>query len=159
VVGPGETPDRAKAVRAERDPKGGGRASFETKVPGEYRVVAWGEATAPNGDKINDSATARYVVYPDISDEMLRPAANPEFLLALQNAANGRADDVVPRADRLPEYLEKLTADPPKLTTPKPKPYPDWRRDKQKWFLPAVLVLFVLVLGLEWGLRRAWGMV
>jgi uncharacterized membrane protein len=159
VVGPGETPDRARAVRAERDPKGGGRASFDTRAPGEYRVVAWGEATAPNGDKINDSATARYVVYPDISDEMLRPAANPEFLLALQNAANGRADDVVPRADRLPEYLEKLTADPPKVSTPKPKPYPDWRRDRQKWFLPAVLVLFVLVLGLEWGLRRAWGMV
>ncbi len=25
--------------------------------------------------------------------------------------------------------------------------------------LPLVLVVFVLLLGLEWGLRRAWGMV
>lgn len=159
VVGPGENPDPAKATRPERDPKGGGRASFETRVPGEYRVVAWGEATDPTGEKVSDSATARYVVYPDISDEMLRPAANPEFLLAVQNAANGRAEDVVPRADRLPESLERIAADPPKVETPKPKPYPDWRRDRQKWFLPAVLVVFVLVLGLEWGLRRAWGMV
>ena len=47
----------------------------------------------------------------------------------------------------------------PTISQPKAKPYPDWRRDKQKWFLPAVLVLFVAVLGLEWGLRRAWGMV
>jgi hypothetical protein len=154
-----EEPDKSKAKRAERDPKGGARVSFEAKVPGEYRVVAWGEATDPSGEKIEDDATARYVVYPEVSDEMLRPAANPEFLLALENTANGTALDVTRRADRLPEFLEKMKADPPRLTTPKPKPYPDWRRDKQKWFLPAVLILFVAVLGLEWGLRRAWGMV
>jgi uncharacterized membrane protein len=159
VVGPGEQPDRNKAKRPERDPKGGGRASFESRVPGEYRVVAWGEAKDANGEKIDDSAIGRYVVYPDISDEMLRPAANPEFLLALENTANGMNRDVVPRAEKLPESLERMKADPPRVSTPKPKPYPDWRRDKQKWFLPAVLVLFVLVLGLEWGLRRAWGMV
>ena len=159
VVGPGEQPDKAKAKRAERDPKGGGRVSFESKVPAEYRVVAWGEATDPNGEKIDGQAMARYVVYPDVSDEMLRPAANPEFLLALENAANGTAVDVARRADQLPKFLEDLKAHPPTVSTPKPKPYPDWRRDKQKWFLPMVLVLFVLVLGLEWGLRRAWGMV
>lgn len=160
VVGPGEQPDKNKAKRPERDPKGGGRASFEARAPGEYRVVAWGEGTDPSGEKISDMATGRYVVYPDISDEMLRPAANPEFLLALQNAANGRAEDVVPRADPgLYKVVEQMTADPPKVSAPKPKPYPDWRRDRQKWFLPLVLVLFVAVLGLEWGLRRAWGMV
>jgi hypothetical protein len=160
VLGPGEQADEKKATRAERDPKGGTRTSFEARQPGEYRVVAWGEATTADGEKIADSATARYVVYPDISDEMLRPAANPEFLLALQNAANGSAVDVVPRADPgLPQKLTQMRDDPPKVQAPRPKPYPDWRRDKQKWFLPAVLILFVAVLGLEWGLRRAWGMV
>jgi uncharacterized membrane protein len=159
VLAPGEQPDKAKSKRPERDAKGG-RTSFETRVPGEYRVVAWGEATDPNGEKIDDQAIARYVVYPDISDEMLRPAANPEFLLALQNTANGTADDVVPRADPgLRNRLEDMLAHPPHISGPKPKPYPDWRRDRQKWFLPGVLILFVLVLGLEWGLRRAWGMV
>jgi hypothetical protein len=160
IVGPGETADKSKAKRAERDPKGGGRTSFESRVPGEYRVIAWGEATDAGGEKIVGDATARYVVYPDISDEMLRPAANPEFLLALQNTANGTAQDVVERADHFSEFLkDKLLPNPPKLSAPKPKPYPDWRRDKQKWFLPLVLILFVAVLGLEWGLRRAWGMV
>jgi uncharacterized membrane protein len=160
VVGPGEQPDQNKAKRPERDPKGGGRVSFESKQPGEYRVVAWGKATDPNGEKIDDTATARYVVYPDVSDEMLRPSANPEFLLTLQNTANGRANDVVPRVDPgFYQKMDELKANPPRLTTPKPKPYPDWRRDKQTYFLPMVLVLFVLILGLEWGLRRAWGMV
>ena len=159
VLAPNEKPDRSKAKRAERDPKGGGRVSFESKVPGEYRVVAWGEAKDVSGEKVADDATARYVVFPDISDEMLRPAANPEFLLALQNTANGTAVDVVPRADRLADFLKRMKADPPKTSTPVPKAYPDWRRDKAKFFLPAVLILFVAVLGLEWGLRRAWGMV
>ncbi len=159
VHGANEPADKSKSKRAERDPKGGARTLFESKVPGEYRVTAWGEATDINGEKITGDASARFVVYPEISDEMLRTAAQPEFLLALENTANGTSLDTVRRADRLPDFLEKMKADAPKMTTPKPKPYPDWRRDKQKWFLPMVLVLFVAVLGLEWGLRRAWGMV
>jgi len=159
VVGPGEQPDQNKAKRPDRDPKGAGRVTFEAKQPGEYRVVAWGKGKDPSGEEIKDEASARYVVYPEVSDEMLRPAAVPEFLLALENTANGTSLDAVRRADRLPSFLEKMKADPPKVSQPKPKPYPDWRRDKQKWFLPAALILFVAVLGLEWGLRRAWGMV
>jgi len=159
IVGPNEAVDQAKAKAAEREPKGGGRASFEAKVPGEYKVVVWGEGTDGAGEKIADEATARYVVYPEVSDEMLRIAANPEFLLALENAANGTAMDVARRAEQLPKFLEDMKAKAPTLSTPKPKPYPEWRRDKQKWFLPLMLILFVAVLGLEWGLRRAWGMV
>jgi len=159
ILRPGEAPDEAKAKRAERDPNGGARVSFEAKVPDEYTVVAWGAGTDPTGEKVTGDAKARYVVYPEVSDEMLRPAANPEFLLALENTANGTAQDAARRADQLPKFLEQMRSNPPKLSTPRPKPYPDWRRDKQQWFLPAMLVLFVAVLGLEWGLRRAWGMV
>ena len=48
-----------------------------------------------------------------------------------------------------------------KLDTLKPKPryLPDWRRNHSKGFLPGWLVLFVTFLGVEWGLRRLWGMV
>lgn len=159
VHGATEPADRSKAKRAERDPRGGARVSFESKTPGEYRVTAWGEGTDPNGEKVVGDASARFVVYPEISDEMLRPAAQPEFLLALENTANGTALDVVKRVDRLPDSLEKMKSNPPTISTAKPKAYPDWRRDKQKWFLPLMLILFVAVLGLEWGLRRAWGMV
>jgi uncharacterized membrane protein len=159
VHGANEPADKNKAKRAERDPKGGARVSFEAKIPGEYRVTAWGEGTDVNGEKISGDASARFVVYPEVSDEMLRPAAQPEFLLALENAANGTALDAVRRVDRLPAFLEDMKSHPPTTQQPKPKPYPDWRRDRQTWFLPAVLILFVAVLGLEWGLRRAWGMV
>ena len=36
---------------------------------------------------------------------------------------------------------------------------PDWRRNADPLFLPALLVGFVVILGLEWGLRRLWGLV
>lgn len=159
VHGANEPADRSKAKRADRDPKGGAKVSFEAKTPGEYRVTAWGEGTDGTGEKVAGDASARYVVYPEVSDEMLRPAAQPEFLLALQNAANGTAVDVVRRAEDLTRFLQEEKERAPKVALPQPKGYPDWRRDKQKWFLPLVLVLFVAVLGLEWGLRRAWGMV
>ncbi len=154
-----EAADKSKSKRAERDPKGGARVAFEAKEPGEYRITAWGEGSDANGEKIAGDATARFVVYPEVSDEMLRPAAQPEFLLTLQNTANGTAAPFVYRADHLPKFLEDMKNHPPTISAAKPKPYPDWRRDKQKWFLPIVLILFVAILGLEWGLRRAWGMV
>lgn len=159
IIGAGEVADAKRAKKADRDAKGNGTVSFETKIPGEYRVVVWGEGKDVNNEAVNGDATARYVVYPDISDEMLRPAADPDFLLAIENTANGTALDSVRRADQLPGFIKEMIANPPKVASPKAKPYPDWRRDKQKFFLPLVLVIFVAILGFEWGLRRAWGMV
>ena len=159
VVAEGEQPDETKAKPAERDPKGGARISYDAKVPGEYRVVVWGKGKDANGDDIIDSTQPRYVVFPEVSDELLQPAAWPDLLRDLENLANGTSVDGPRRADRLPNFLEEMKAHPPKTAAPKPKAYPEWRRDKQTWFLPAMLVLFVAVLGLEWGLRRAWGMV
>ena len=159
VLAPGETPDKARAKRAERDPKGGAKTSFEAREPGEYRVAVWGEGKDANGEPLTGDAIARYVVYPDISDEMLRPAADPDFLTSLENTANGTAIDTARRADRLPAFLEDMLANPPKMGAPKPKPYPEWKRDQQKWFLPLILVIFTAILGMEWALRRTWGMV
>lgn len=158
IVGPNEAPDEAKAKRADRDPKGGGLVSFEAKNAGEFTVVAWGKGNA-GGEALDGRAEARYVVFPEVSDEMLNPAAYPELLALLENTANGTALEVARRADRLPQFLEELKANPPKAAAAKPRPYPEWRRDKQKWFLPLILVIFVAILGLEWGLRRSWGMV
>jgi hypothetical protein len=90
----------------------------------------------------------------------LRPAARDDFLLSLENTANGVTPDTVRRADKLPGFLdEEFLKKPLKLTTAKPRLHPDWRRNGSNWFLPTVLVVFVVVLGLEWGLRRVWGMV
>lgn len=159
VIREGEAPDETKAKRADRDPQGGARVSYDARQPGEYKVVVWGRGKDAAGEEITGDARPRYVVFPEVSDEMLQPAADPALLVLLENTANGTALDVARRADRLPNFLEEMKAHPPKTSSPKPKPYPEWRRDKQKWFLPAMLALFVAVLGLEWGLRRAWGMV
>ena len=59
-------------------------------------------------------------------------------------------------------HSSKLTDHVPVLTRglrKKPKYLPDWRRNHSKGFLPAWLVLFTVLLGTEWGLRRYWGMV
>jgi uncharacterized membrane protein len=159
IVGPDEQPNKEKAKRAEPNAKGGAKVTIEQSVPAEYRVIVWGEGKDAAGEAISESATARYIIYPDVSDEMLRPAANPNFLLALENAANGTALIDVRRADRLPAFIEDMKSNPIKMNISKAKPYPDWRRDKQSWFLPALLVFFTAILGMEWGLRRMWGMV
>lgn len=160
VLAPGENADKTKAQRPTRDEKGIGRVSYEAKTPGEYRVIVWGEGKDPvDGSAVTGDATANYLVFPEISDEMLRTAANPDFLLALENTANGTSLDTVRRADRFPSFLKELVDTPLQLAAPKSTPYPDWRRDKSRIFLPIVLIIFVALLGLEWGLRRAWGMV
>ena len=48
---------------------------------------------------------------------------------------------------------------PAETVKPKPKYLPDWRRDRSKGFLPGWLILFAVLLGTEWALRRMWGMV
>jgi len=161
VLLPGEKPDDKKAKPPERGDKGEFRATYEPKEPGEYRVIVWGEGKDPaDGAEIKGDAESRFIVYPDISDEMLRPASRDDFLLGLENTANGVTPETVRRADKLPGFLDaEFLQKPLKLTTAKPRLHPDWRRNGSSWFLPTVMIIFVVVLGLEWGLRRVWGMV
>jgi hypothetical protein len=159
IVAPNEKEDKSKAVRADRDGRGQHRAIFESRKPGEYQVVVWGQGKDPDGVEISDRAAARFVVYPEVSDELLRPAANPDFLSNLENTTNGTNVDFRRRADDLPAFLEDMKAHPLRPAGVKPKYYPDWRRNANKWFLPTVLLLFVSIIGMEWGLRRLWGMV
>jgi len=159
VVRRGEKPDESKSRPAERE-KGRTRALYEAKEPGRFRAFVWGEATDPAGD-IKGTAQAFFSVYPEISDELLRPAAKDDFLMALENTANGITPDTVRRADRLPSFIQEELVDKPlKVAGIKPKLHPDWRRNSDSpWFLPLLLVAFVALLGTEWGLRRVWGMV
>jgi uncharacterized membrane protein len=160
VLRDGEEADMAKSKPAERGDKGKPIGNFEPKEPGEYRVVAWGEGPDPSGAEIKGDAEAWFDVYPETSDELLRPAANDEFLLRLESTANGIAPEVARKADKLPSFLrDELIDKPLKQTNVRPKLHPDWRRNGNPWFLPVVLIAFVAVLGLEWGLRRVWGLV
>lgn len=159
VLRAGEEPDPAKARPADRD-QGKPVANFEAKEPGEYRVIVWGEGQDPSGTEIKGDAEAWFDVYADDSDEKLRPAANDEFLLRLEATANGVVPDVARKADTLPRFLKNEFIDKPlKQTNVRPRLHPDWRRNGNSWFLPVVLIAFVAVLGLEWGLRRVWGLV
>jgi uncharacterized membrane protein len=159
ILAPGEKEDQKKAARPERDTKGQARASFEPKQPGEYIVRVWGDGKDPEGAEVKGEGTARFIVYPDVSDELLRPAAQPGFLLNLENTTNGTSVDAIRRADRLPSFLEEMKNHPLRPAAVKPKLYPDWRRNANPWFLPTLLLIFVAILGVEWGLRRLWGMV
>jgi hypothetical protein len=153
--------DEKKAKPAERGERGKLRGVFEPKEAREYRVVAWGEGTDTDGSVIKGEAEAWFDVYPDLSDELIDPAANDIFLRELENSARGAAPEVVRKADRLPSFVKEEFVDKPlRQTNHRPKLHPDWRRNKDNpWFLPLLLVGFVAVLALEWGLRRVWGMV
>jgi len=161
VIPAGEEPDEKKARPAERGERGKPRGRFEARLPGEYRVIARGEGKDVDGTEIKGDAEAWFDVYPEVSDELLNPAANESFLLELEKAARSSTPEYVRKVDKLPAFLKEEFIDKPlKQPNLRPKLYPDWRRDgDSRWFLPILLVAFVAILSLEWGLRRVWGMV
>ncbi|VTS08934.1 glutamine amidotransferase [Tuwongella immobilis] len=155
VLAPGEEPNQSKERPPERDPDGKPRVPYEPTQPGEYRVFVSAKGKDVDGSEVVGEATARFLVYPDVSEEMLRQAADHDFLGRLAGLTNGNFR----LAEELPKYLEELSNRPLPGLKPKPRFIPDWKRDGTPGFLPGVLILFVALLGLEWGLRRVWGMV
>jgi len=111
--------------------------------------------TGPDGKPQKYRGTARFIAFPDISDEMLRVGAAPDFMEKLAAASGGKAL----RLEDLPDFLKELKGQTLESWKPKPRYVPDWRRNHSHGFLPGWLVVFVTLLGLEWGLRRLWGMV
>ncbi len=159
ILAPDEQIDRAKAQKANRDGSGQYKTMFEPKRPGEYRVVVWGEGKDPEGEIIKGEANARFIVYPDLSDEMIHLAANHKFLLDLENIANGTQLDVIRKGDQVTSFLTRMKDNPLRPDFIHPKLIPNWNRNESRWFLSLVLVLFVGILGGEWLLRRLWGLV
>jgi hypothetical protein len=158
VLGPGEAADPTKAVPVETGTDGLPRAESVPWQAGEYTVVlkASGTITENGEDKtITDTATGKFLAYPEVSDELLRAAADFEFLKTLSSVGGGQFR----RLDDLPAYLAELRNQPMETIKPRPRYYPDWRREKSQGFLPGWLILFAALLLTEWGLRRTWGMV
>ncbi|MEO2087901.1 MAG: hypothetical protein ABGY75_00165, partial [Gemmataceae bacterium] len=143
-------PPLAQGVGSAGEPK----AEFTPRAPGEY-VVKLTATGAANGQPVSGEATARFIAYPEVSDELQRAAADHDTLKKIAAAGGGQFF----RIEDLPAFLAELSAQPLDINKPKPKYLPDWRRDHSKGFLPGWLVVFAALLLTEWGLRRWWGMV
>jgi hypothetical protein len=154
--------DKDKSETVLRD-KDGAKVSYRPRERGEYFVVLTSPKKDAEGKPVLDAqgkpvllrATAKFIAVPDTSDEMLRVNADPDFMARLATQSGGKAL----RLGDLPTFLRELKSEPLVTVTPKPHFYPDWRRTHSKGFLPFWLLVFTLLLGAEWGLRRMWGMV
>lgn len=154
IVAPGQKPEEGQPAQALADAKDGYKVVFEPKIAGEYTVVLKAEGKDAAGKELKGDAQARFISYPDTSDEMLRAAADHDYLEKLAKAGGGKAY----RLDDLPGYLKELKGQPVTTVKPKPRFLPDWRRNHSQGFLTGWLVAFAAVLATEWGLRRLWGM-
>jgi hypothetical protein len=154
--------EKARTETIVRD-KDGAKVMFRPRERGEYFVLLTSPKKDVQGNPVLNAegkpvllrATAKFIAVPDTSDEMLRVNADHDFMTRLAVQSGGKAM----RLDDLPGFLKELKAEPMSTLVPKPHYYPDWRRNHSKGFLPLWLVIFALLLGVEWGLRRLWGMV
>jgi hypothetical protein len=123
-----------------------------TQAPGIYKVVVRGQGKDPAGGEVSGEAAARVIVY-DEDVEMLRPAADPEFMKKLATAGGGEAL----RVEELANFLNGLQ--PQGRETPKLVLRPEWRSTARSGFFVGFFVAFCVLVSAEWGLRRWWGMV
>ncbi|MBN9120133.1 MAG: hypothetical protein J0I06_13370 [Planctomycetes bacterium] len=157
-----EDEKKAPALTVLTD-KDGRKVLFRAPAPGEYFVSVTAPARKPDGaPELNADGTpklirgtAKFIAVPDVSDEMLQVNANPQLMERLSLPTGGKAL----RLEDLPGFLKELKAEPPSDAGKKPRYYPDWHRNRSRGFLPLWLVVFALLLGAEWGLRRLLGMV
>jgi len=154
--------EKARPETVVRD-KDGAKVLYRPRAKGEYFAVLTSPKKDAEGKLVIGSdgkpdvlrATAKFIAVPDTSDEMLRTNADPEFMARLAMSTGGKAL----RLEDLPSFLRDLKTEPLASARPKPRYYPDWRRNHSQGFLPLWLVVFTMLIGAEWGLRRLWGMV
>jgi hypothetical protein len=154
VVGPGQKPEEAQPRAVVADPAGGRLVAFEPPLPGEYTVLLTAAGKDAAGKELKGEASARFLAYAETSDELLRAAADTDFLEAVAKAGGGKPY----RLEDLPSVLREQKAAKIEQAK-KPRFVPDWRRNHSGGFLPGWLVAFVALVGAEWVLRRLWGMV
>jgi hypothetical protein len=142
------------------------RGSFQgAKEPGEYTLIVEGVAREAN---VEGKATARFLVAAD-DTETLRPRADHETLRRIASSGDGRFH--LASEETFEQYLAELQDQVNRESRQKTTHWPDWNRlpaseqtrDQLSgmWnsFALAALLLFVMLLGCEWALRRWWGLV
>jgi uncharacterized membrane protein len=126
----------------------------KTNAAGEYRIVVQGEGKDPSGEVVSGTASARFLVYED-DLEMMRRAADHDFLKKLANAGGGQFH----RIEDLPAFLDKLQHEPLAQGRLKLDLWPNWRATQRSPFFMVFFASFVALLAGEWILRRRWGLV
>ncbi|HEY3788306.1 MAG TPA: hypothetical protein VGL71_05590, partial [Urbifossiella sp.] len=119
--------DEAKApkqtvLKTTKDGKPATKVLFKPSAPGEYTVVISAPMKGPDGKPMigpdgkpqRYRGSARFIAFPDVSDEMLRIGAVPEFMEKIAGASGGKALHL----EDLPDFLKELKAQ--KLDTLKP---------------------------------------
>lgn len=142
------------SVLTAREAAGERGTYWKTDTPGEYRVMVRGRGKDTDGKEISGEAQARFLIYQDDA-ELVRRAADHDFLAKLAHAGGGEFH----RAQELPEVLKKLQQASLPQDSGRLEVWPDWRRSTLSGFIVGIFLLFVMVLSLEWLLRRMWGFV
>jgi uncharacterized membrane protein len=118
----------------------------ETTKPGDYSI----KVTAKDGNEELGTAEARFLV-PHHDLELDRPAAEPSLMAQLAEMTKPAGGEAL-AAEELPELLKELAAKPQELKQEVIAKTTYW--DTWPFFL-----LFVGLLGVEWFLRKRWGLV
>jgi uncharacterized membrane protein len=141
------TPEgRAVDVQPAKSGKEFAATFRETNKPGDYKITV----TAKNGNEILGAAEARFLV-PDQDLELDRPAAEPSVMAQLAEMTQP-AGGAALAAEELPDLLKRLAEKPPELKEEIVAKVTYW----DTW---PFLLLFVGLLGVEWFLRKRWGLV
>ncbi len=142
-----QTPEgRTEQVRPTKSGDEWAATFRETTKPGDYRI----SVAAKDGDAMLGSAEARFLV-PDQDLELDRPAAEPSLMAQLAETTK-LAGGAALAAEELPDLLKRLAEKPPDLHEEVIAKVTYW--DTWPFFL-----LFVGLLGVEWFLRKRWGLV
>jgi uncharacterized membrane protein len=142
-----KTPDGgSEAVRPTKSGDEYSAVFRETEKPGDYQITV----TAKDGDEVLGTAEARFLV-PDQDLELDRPAAEPSLMAQLAEMTKP-AGGAALAPEELPDLLKRLADKPPELKEEVIAKVTYW--DTWPFFL-----LFVGLLGVEWFLRKRWGLV
>jgi uncharacterized membrane protein len=143
VERPDGTRDTVRPTRRDED----WLATFrDTRAPGDYVV----HLTARDGENTLGTARARFLV-PDQDLELDQPAADPALLAQLAEItapSGGKA--MAP--EELPGLITRLAQQPPEVKEEVLARITYW----DTW---PFLLLFVTLVGVEWFLRKRWGLV
>jgi uncharacterized membrane protein len=131
----------------------------KTKKPGVYRLEATGSGKDAEGNKVEGTKEAKFIVYDD-DLETTQQAADHAFLKKVARAGNGEFHE----GKDLALFLRDLHRQASAETKGQERRWPDWKTDAREPQPPSPFrvlfyLFFVAVLGGEWLLRRRWGMV